>query len=540
MATSPRAELGASEPFGRYRLLHKIAAGGMGEIFLARLEGEGGFEKLLTIKRLLPELVASPEFVTMFLNEARLAAQLSHSNICDIYELGQVDDRYFIAMPYLQGVPMSRVATNRVGDSELDHVRLVVGLGEQACEGLAHAHELTDPQGRPYDLVHRDVSPSNLFATFDGVLKLLDFGIAKARGVPSLTSKGSIRGKFAYMSPEQIRGDEVDRRSDLFSLGVVLFEALARRRMFERPSEFLIAKAILEEEYPLVHVASPAVPEPLSWVIARALRRRPEERFASAREMGAALRESIEAVGGPLAPAAIGERLRARFASDLADQRGVVDRATEQAAALDRATESVAAPVPVAAGGGTAPTRSLRGSGPMPTYPAPAPPVEPADSLRGRRGLLALIGAAGLIGAALIAWGALRSRPAPAVAAADAGAASTAAAVTDAGRPPPPDADSPPAPDAAPPPIDAAPRPAPRDPPAPVRHAPKPPGFYTIDSDPYATIYVDGQKLGVTPIIKRPLAAGKHTVKAVLDDGRSKSFPIRIRSKRETRKKLRW
>jgi len=164
---------------GKYTLLAKLATGGMGEIFLARLQGDGGFEKLVVVKRLLPELVADPQFVAMFLNEARIAAQLSHGNICDVYELGHEDDQYFIAMQYLNGVPFPDVVETDTDADRRQHLRLVAGLMQQACEGLHHAHELSDIDGNSLGLVHRDVSPSNFFVTADGVLKVLDFGIAQ-------------------------------------------------------------------------------------------------------------------------------------------------------------------------------------------------------------------------------------------------------------------------------------------------------------------------------------------------------------------------
>ncbi len=571
--TFPPAPAAAEEPFGRYRLLTKLAAGGMGEIFLARLEGEGGFAKLVVIKRLLPELVASEEFRAMFLHEARIAGQLSHANICDVYELGQVGDQYFIAMAYLQGVSLSRVARDREQVVDAEHVRMVAGLGEQACEGLHHAHELTDPGGERFDLVHRDVSPSNLLATFDGVLKVLDFGIAKVRGVPRMTSKGSIRGKFAYMSPEQIRGDEVDRRSDIFSLATVLFETLTHRRMFQRNSEYLIARAILEEEYPGADEVAPAVPRALAGVLSRALARRPDDRYATAQAMGVALREAVAELGGPLPPPAIGERLRRLYADSLAEQRGQLERATSRveaapavgsrggaggARAVDVLTEPVPRPgaaideAPAPAAEATAPTRVLRGSGSVPVVGG-----APSTTVRVRgRGPAAAIGAAALVvaGAATLVW--LLARPGGATSAqgADASALLLApAADADAGP-----ADAAPAADAVvvaptpPPPIDAGRRrpathrpghrrvhsePAKPDrPPA----APSEPGYFSIDSTPFAVIYIDGDRAGETPIIHRPLPPGPHRVRAVTEDGRSRTFSIRVRSGHETPKRLDW
>ena len=212
---------------GRYELVARLATGGMGEIFLARLSGEGGFERRVVVKRLLPELVPAGQYVQMFLDEARLAARLTHPNVCEVHELGVDQGQYFIVMPYLEGVPFSRVM-RRQGDARA-HLRLVAGALAQACTGLHHAHELTDDAGVPIGVVHRDVSPSNLFVTADGVVKVLDFGIAKARIATSVTEKGMLKGKLAYMSPEQLGDGPIDRRSDVFCLGIVLHEALTGR-----------------------------------------------------------------------------------------------------------------------------------------------------------------------------------------------------------------------------------------------------------------------------------------------------------------------
>jgi len=564
MTVTPAPATG-EELFGRYRLLTKLAAGGMGEIFLARLDGEGGFAKLVVIKRLLPELVASEEFRAMFLHEARIAGQLSHANICDVYELGQVGEQYFIAMAYLQGVSLSRIARDREQPVDTDHVRMIAGLGEQACEGLHHAHELTGPTGERFDLVHRDVSPSNLLATFDGVLKVLDFGIAKVRGVPRMTTKGSIRGKFAYMSPEQIRGDEVDRRSDIFSLATVLFETLTHRRMFQRNSEYLIARAILEEDYPDAREVAPAVPPVLAAVLARALARRPEDRFANAQAMGAALREAVAELGGPLPSPAIGDRLRRLYPDSLAEQRGQLERATSRVEAAPpvagrgsddagRGVEVSTEPVPRPGSAHaeptetTAPTRLLRGSGSVPVERAEATPTARVPG----RPPAAAIGAVVLLlaGAATLFWLLRRPDGTTRALTADAGISSAPDERGSAAAPPAElPADAAPAADAesvAAPAVDAG-RPVRRRPhrrshgekverPSPTAE----PGYFSIDSTPFAIIYIDGERVGETPIIHRALSPGKHQVRAVTEDGHSRSFSIRVRSGRETPKRLDW
>src|SRR5262245_27139162 len=187
---------------GRYTLLVRLAAGGMAEIFLARLDGAAGFRKHLVLKLILPELAEDERFVRMFLEEARVASRISHPNVCPVYELGEADGRYFIAMEYLDGAPLSSL----LNKAPRLPVRLAATLLAQACEGLHHAHELRDLDGQPAGVIHRDVSPTNLFVTADGTLKVLDFGIAKARDATVQSSTGSLKGKHAYMAPEQVLG----------------------------------------------------------------------------------------------------------------------------------------------------------------------------------------------------------------------------------------------------------------------------------------------------------------------------------------------
>ena len=502
----------ADKRLGKYTLLAKLASGGMGEIFLARLAGESGFEKLLVIKRLLPALVAEEEFVTMFLREARIAAQLSHSNICDVYELGHEDDQYFIAMQHLQGVPFSAIAKLDPGSDERRRLRLVVGLIQQACAGLHHAHELEDVDGRNLGLVHRDVSPSNLFVTVDGVLKVLDFGIAKASNLPSITSKGTVKGKVAYMSPEQVRGEELDRRSDIYALGVVLFEAVTRRRLFQRESEFLVAKAVLEEEIPAAHQLIAAVPAPLSAVIQKATSRDARHRYATARQFADAIATATTALGEPLTAAEIADLIAATFATELEDQR-------ESARTALRGDSPAPAPIAV-------PERATASYAPPPTVDDEAtvperPARRPAPRRARRLGIALALGLA-LSGLALAYHSWPASSPSPASPrdamanpAADAGAARTPLPLDAAD---PDDAGS----------ADAAMGDAGLEPDS------GKPGFFSVDSTPYATIYIDGRRVDDTPLIRHELPPGRHRVRAVLADGRSRSFTIVVESERQT------
>jgi len=517
---------------GKYALLARLATGGMGEIYLGRLQGEGGFEKLVVVKRLLPELVADPQFVALFLNEARIAAQLSHGNICDVYELGHEDGQYFIAMQYLHGVPFPKVVAAETSADPVQHLRLVAGLVQQACEGLHHAHELKDIDGNSLDLVHRDVSPSNLFVTADGVLKVLDFGIAKAQGTPSQTSKGSIRGKVPYMSPEQIRGEPLDRRSDIYSLGVVLYEALTRRRLFRRESPFLVAKAILEETPPRAHDVVPAIPLGLSAVIRQAMSRDRRERHRSARALGTAIADACADLGGVLPAAEIGDRVRAVFANALEEQREQYRRAVkgerpspaatgDGPGLFDRQTASFS-PAATPPASPTGPT--------VPDGPAAArAAAEVAPEPRGHGPLLVGVLATLVVAAIAIAFAlhrrgasdapdagaahASQSTPAdggsasPAVGERLDAAATFAAGGADAGQV------------AAGPPDAATSRPV---------AGKKKPGFFSVDSTPYATIYLDGHRLGITPLIRVRVPAGRHRVRAVIESGREQKFEITV------------
>src|SRR6266550_4717985 len=194
--------------FGKYELVAKLATGGMAEIFLARLLSDGGFEKLVCIKRILPHLAKDPQFVTMFLDEARVAARISHPNVCQVFELGEWHGAYYIAMEYLEGVPLSCFRRTDFYPMRPDP-RLVAGIGVQACEGLHHAHQLKAGNGELLGVVHRDVSAQNLFITVDGIVKVLDFGIAKATDAKNKTSTGAMKGTYMYMSPEQLRNEKL-------------------------------------------------------------------------------------------------------------------------------------------------------------------------------------------------------------------------------------------------------------------------------------------------------------------------------------------
>jgi serine/threonine protein kinase len=312
--------------FGSYELIAKLATGGMAEIFLAR-RARGDDDELVVLKRILPHLAEDEHFVTMFRDEARLASRLEHANVGKVHALGHVGATWFIVMEYLHGVPLSRMLTRLARARQFLDVRLVAAIICQACEGLHHAHELTGTDGHELGVVHRDVSPPNIFVTGDGVVKLLDFGIAKARGASSKTRTGTVKGKNAYMSPEQILGKPLDRRSDVFALGAVMYELLAVKRLFHRESDFLTFKAITEEPIPDVRDRRPDLPQALRAVVTRALSRDPAGRFDTALEMSQAVRAAVSVVGGPATTAELTAFVKADFGDELAAKQELVEAA---------------------------------------------------------------------------------------------------------------------------------------------------------------------------------------------------------------------
>jgi serine/threonine protein kinase len=306
----------AGSKLGRYELLARIATGGMGEIFLARLAGAAGFEKLCVIKRILPHLASDERFRAMLIAEARIASNMSHANICHVYELDEIAGELYLVMEYLEGVTVLQLLrTMSERETALD-LGLVAGMVQQACEGLHYAHELRDRNGSSLGVVHRDVSPSNLFVTESGVVKIVDFGVAKAHGTIESPGPGEVKGKYAYMAPEQLRGQEVDRRVDVFSLAVVVYEMLTCRRLYQRKTDEQTFRAILAA--PEIDLARlrPDAPVTIAPVLRRALARDPAARYGSARQFATALFDAF----GPVRPwgqGDISELVRSVFADEI-------------------------------------------------------------------------------------------------------------------------------------------------------------------------------------------------------------------------------
>ena len=260
------------EEFGKYVLVGELGVGGMAEVFLAIQHGLQGFLKVVTLKRVLPHL-ASPDFISMFIDEARLAARLEHPNIVKTFEFGEHEGQYYTVMEYLAGEDLGSVMNRAAISKQPVPLNMAAMILSQLCDGLHFAHELTDTAGRPLGLVHRDVNPSNVIITYGGEVKIIDFGVAKFNKSANQTQTGTIKGKLAYMSPEQILARGIDRRSDVFSLGVVLWELVAGCRLFARETDAATLYAIMNDPIPRVRRHRPNVPEELEAIISTALSR---------------------------------------------------------------------------------------------------------------------------------------------------------------------------------------------------------------------------------------------------------------------------
>ena len=284
---------------GKYRFLLELGSGGMGDVFLAVAQGPAGFNKLQVIKRLRPELAEDPEFLAMFLNEARIAARLNHPNVVQTNEVSEHQDEYFIAMEYLEGQSLYSI-TKRALSANKQRFPLAMHLHvlAEACEGLHYAHELADFDGTPLQLVHRDCSPQNIFVTYEGQVKVLDFGIAKAADSATFTRTGVLKGKVPYMPPEQLEGRFVDRRADIFAIGAMLWEAATGTRLWKGFNDIQIANRLQLGEIPRPREFEPTVDPKLDMLVMKALAPNPDHRFQTAAELHAAIDQYVGRLGG--------------------------------------------------------------------------------------------------------------------------------------------------------------------------------------------------------------------------------------------------
>jgi len=298
---------------GRYEVVKHLAQGGMAEVFLARAKGIEGFERHLVIKRIREEQAHDKMHVQMFLDEARLAASLHHHNIVQVHDIGEEQGEYFFVMEYVHGEDVRKLLTEVSSRGERVPLEHVITIVTAAAAGLHHAHEQCGPNRAPLGIVHRDVSPANILVGYDGGVKVADFGVAKASHRTFETESGARKGKVAYMSPEQCIGLPVDRRSDVFALGIVLYESLTVRRLFKDDNDFLTMTAIVQGKIPPPSTVWPKIPPELEAIVMKALASSPDDRYATADHMRLALEEFAASIGLRTSSTALADYMKTQF-----------------------------------------------------------------------------------------------------------------------------------------------------------------------------------------------------------------------------------
>ncbi|MCC6553157.1 MAG: serine/threonine protein kinase [Polyangiaceae bacterium] len=319
----------------RYRVIERLASGGMAEVFRAESAGIEGFKKQVAIKRVLPHLSEKKRFIAMFLDEARLSAHLSHSNVAQVFDIGVGDNAYFIVMEYVDGADLKAVIEWMKKSTRPIPVEAAVFITAKICEGLTYAHELKDANGVPFKIVHRDMSPPNVLITKYGEVKIVDFGLAKATSQLEKSEAGIIKGKFSYLSPEAAQGLDVDQRTDIFAAGIILWEMLAGRRLFLGDSDYQTVKMVQEAKIPPLSSINKDVPPDLDRILARALAQDPAKRYATARELGTDLIAFLYKLGRPVSAYDIAEMVRGamtlRRRPPPGDKASLIDKLIEEA-----------------------------------------------------------------------------------------------------------------------------------------------------------------------------------------------------------------
>ncbi|HYH97124.1 serine/threonine protein kinase [Hyalangium sp.] len=338
---------------GKYELISRLAVGGMAEVFLASATGPMGFEKRMVLKRILPHLAEDPAFVEMFLREAKLVAQLNHPNIVQIFDFGEADGSYFLTMEYIDG-PNLRVLRKKARALGMPlPPALCARLVASACEGLAFAHDFQDPDtGKPLGLIHRDISTDNILVSRQGAVKVVDFGIAKTADQSHKTQNGVLKGKVPYMSPEQIRARPLDRRVDVYSLGVVLYELLTGRKPFNSPTDASLMQAILFEPLPPAVMHRPDLPEALQHILERALAKDREHRYPDCRAFQLELEDFILSTGKSVGAYQLSQLVTQLVASG--------DTAASPAKGTGESQATAASRTPASSAGSRAPKSSSR------------------------------------------------------------------------------------------------------------------------------------------------------------------------------------
>lgn len=286
------------EKFGKYRLIKKIAVGGMAEIFYASIFGPSGFKKDLVVKKILPNLASQKDFIDMFADEARIVAQMNHPNIVQVFDFGDIDGHYYIAMEYVKGRDLRQVIDRHKTLGRPMDVKFALAVVRDVAKALQYAHSMRDENGRPLGIIHRDVTPRNILISFQGAVKLTDFGVAKARARITHTRAGVLKGKFGYMAPEQVMGRDVDSRMDIFSLSSVLWETMALKRLFYGNSEAEILGKLLHQTVPSIQEYCPEHYNCVQELLNEGLAKDPDMRFQSAAELARAARDCMGLLDG--------------------------------------------------------------------------------------------------------------------------------------------------------------------------------------------------------------------------------------------------
>jgi serine/threonine protein kinase len=543
------------EQFGAYKLLRRLAAGGMGEIWLAERKGSAGFSKQVVVKTILECFADDPSLVEMFLDEGRIAANLNHPNIAQTHDLGRcgkgADAPYYIAMEYVHGRDLRDLLITNIDRKQFIPLNLVLRIVADVCQGLHHAHSWKTPEGKPAGVIHRDVSPQNILVTFDGVVKIVDFGVAKATEQASKTKSGVLKGKYAYMSPEQVRSKPLDARSDVFSVGVVMYEMVTGRRLFKRDSEMATLDAVISAVVPKPRRFDTSVPPEVESIILKALAQRPKDRYQSAQEMQLAIEDVMIELQLPASSAHLAAFMQEIYTQGEGDEGKYAGRGSRSRSELMRKMESLpgvgdrAAPQLERTGSFTPmsgmkipdesvhePTRNLLPGG-LERRKVPAkkrPWLVPAFGL-----LAGVLGVGGYFAMSAIIGKAEPEKTEP--------RDEVVAAVQPPVRPAPaplpvPETKPEPAPEPKP---EVKPEPEPAEP-APEKVtagkkptkrkkvvAVKPTGFITVTTDPPADIFLGKQKLGRGSIQRFTVKAGKHKLRVVARKGSQKTLAVKIK-----------
>jgi len=365
--------------FGKYLLLDRIAVGGMAEVYRSKFFGAERFEKILAIKKLLPNIAEDEEFVEMFINEAKLASQLSHSNICQIYDLGKIDGNLFIAMEYVWGKDLLQIINSFRRRKENMPSPMAAYVATRICEGIDYAYHKRGAQGMPLKIIHRDVSPQNILISYDGEIKIIDFGIAKATLHHSETQAGLLKGKFSYMSPEQVQGFPIDHRSDIFAIGTCLFEMLTRTSLFKGENDFITLERVRKAEVPKPTDLNPKIPKSLEKILMKALALELKDRWQRAADFQDALQRFLITTPPIYTAKRLSDWMRVTFSQDIESDKAQMEEYSRIGPEVLRKSLPPSQPPQAPVRKRPQPKRTLLGFGPPPLPSDKAPSAFPAS-----------------------------------------------------------------------------------------------------------------------------------------------------------------